>query len=302
MAGVVTNHRTAAFRQSQRGTEESPAVKWLLITVALAFCFVFLLLPLLNVFAQAFAKGWSYYWRALGHPDSWAAIKLTLLVAGISVPLNVIFGLAAAWAVAKFEFPGKAILITVIDLPFSVSPVVAGLMFVVLFGLQGFFGKWLDAHDIKIIFAVPGIVIATVFITFPFVARELIPVMQATGTEQEQAALTLGANGWQTFWHVTLPSVKWGLLYGIMLCNARAMGEFGAVSVVSGHITGQTDTMPLRVEKLYNEYDAPAAFAVASLLALLALFTLAIKTFLEWKQARELERAQTLNAAEPSDE
>jgi sulfate transport system permease protein len=296
MPGIVTNHRSAGFRQSQRGTEESPVVKWLLIALALAFSFVFLLLPLLNVFAQAFAKGLGYYWRALSHPDSWDAIRLTLLVSAISVPLNVLFGLAAAWAIAKFEFRGKAILITIIDLPFSVSPVVAGLMFVVLFGLQGFFGQWLDAHDIKIIFAVPGIVLATVFITFPFVARELIPVMQATGTEQEQAALTMGANGWQTFWHVTLPSVKWGLLYGIILCNARAMGEFGAVSVVSGHITGQTDTMPLRVEKLYNEYDAPAAFAIASLLALLALLTLAIKTFLEWRQARELERAQNAHA------
>jgi len=282
----------ASVQQSQRGAEESPLIKWLLILVALAFCFVFLLLPLLNVFAQALAKGWSYYWVSLANPDSWAAIRLTLLVAAISVPLNTAFGLAAAWAIAKFEFRGKSILVTLIDLPFSVSPVVAGLMFVVLFGLQGFFGPWLDARDIKIIFAVPGIVLATVFITFPFVARELIPVMQATGAEQEQAALTLGASGWQTFWHVTLPSVKWGLIYGIILCNARAMGEFGAVSVVSGHITGQTDTMPLRVEKLYNEYNAPAAFAVASLLALLALLTLVIKTVLEWKQAREYERAQ----------
>jgi sulfate transport system permease protein len=257
------------------------------------------LLPLINVFAQAFAKGWRYYLGALVNPDSMAAIRLTLLVAVISVPLNVLFGLAAAWAIAKFEFRGKSLLITLIDLPFSVSPVVAGLMFVVLFGLQGFFGKWLDAHEIKIIFAVPGIVLATVFITFPFVARELIPVMQATGSEQEQAAITLGANGWQTFWHVTLPSVKWGLIYGIILCNARAMGEFGAVSVVSGHITGQTDTMPLRVEKLYNEYDAPGAFAVASLLALLALLTLGIKTFMEWKQAREYARAQETDGAAP---
>jgi sulfate transport system permease protein len=284
--------RAAGERKSQRGTEESPLVKWILITVALAFCLVFLLLPLVNVFAQALAKGWSYYWNSLVEPGSWAAIRLTLIVAGISVPLNVVFGMAAAWAIAKFEFKGKSILITLIDLPFSVSPVVAGLMFVVLFGLQGFFGKWLDEHDIKIIFAVPGIVLATVFITFPFVARELIPVMQAVGTEQEQAALTLGANAWQTFWHVTLPSVKWGLIYGIILCNARAMGEFGAVSVVSGHIAGQTETMPLRVEKLYNEYNAPAAFAVASLLALLALLTLGIKTLLEWRQAKEYEKAQ----------
>jgi sulfate transport system permease protein len=298
MAGIVTNLASSATKKSQRGTEESPIVKWLLISLALAFCLVFLLLPLVNVFAQAFAKGWSFYWQSLSHPDAWAAIRLTLIVAAISVPLNVLFGLAAAWSIAKFRFRGKSFLITLIDLPFSVSPVVAGLMFVVLFGLQGFFGGWLDSHNIRIIFAVPGIVLATVFITFPFVARELIPVMQATGTEQEQAALTLGANGWQTFWHVTLPSVKWGLVYGIILCNARAMGEFGAVSVVSGHITGQTDTMPLRVEKLYNEYNAPAAFAVASLLALLALLTLGIKTLLEWRQAREYERAQTTLAVQ----
>src|SRR2546423_2232610 len=289
---TTTKTRAASVTQSQRSTEESPFVKWTLIAVALAFCFVFLLLPLVNVFAQALAKGWSYYWNSLTHPESWAAIRLTLLVSAISVPLNVLFGLAAAWAIAKFEFRGKSLLITLIDLPFSVSPVVAGLMFVVLFGLQGFFGKWLDAHDIKIIFAVPGIILATVFITFPFVARELIPVMQATGTEQEHAALTLGANGWQTFWHVTLPSVKWGLIYGIILCNARAMGEFGAVSVVSGHIAGRTNTMPFQVEKLYNEYNAPAAFALASLLAMLALLTLGVKSALEWKQARAFERAQ----------
>jgi sulfate transport system permease protein len=299
MAGIITqNHTTASRAQSQRGTEESPFIKWLLILIALAFCLVFLLLPLVNVFAQALAKGVGYYWQSLTDPDSWAAMRLTLLVAAISVPLNVLFGLAAAWAIAKFDFRGKSFLITLIDLPFSVSPVVAGLMFVVLFGLQGFFGPWLHAHDIQIIFAVPGIVLATTFVTFPFVARELIPVMQATGTEQEQAALTLGANGWQTFWHVTLPSVKWGLLYGIILCNARAMGEYGAVSVVSGGFEGQT-TMPLQVEKLYKEYNSAAAFAVASLLAILALFTLAIKTFLEWKQARAYERAQ-LATEEPS--
>jgi len=292
MTEIITNHRSAAQQKSQRGTEEPPFIKWTLIAIALAFCVVFLVLPLANVFVQALAKGWDFYWASLTHQDSWAAIRLTLIVAAITVPLNVLFGLAAAWAIAKFKFRGKSILITLIDLPFSVSPVVAGLMFVVLFGLQGFFGQWLDAHNIKIIFAIPGIVLATIFITFPFVARELIPVMQATGTEQEQAALTLGANGWQMFWHVTLPSVKWGLIYGIILCNARAMGEFGAVSVVSGHITGQTDTMPLRVEKLYNEYNTAAAFAVASLLALLALFTLGIKTFLEWKQARDFRKAQ----------
>jgi sulfate transport system permease protein len=292
MAGVVTNHSSGSLKKSQRGTEESLFIKWTLIAVALGFCSIFLLLPLINVFAQALAKGWSFYWQSLAHPDSWAAIRLTLIVTGITVPLNVLFGLGAAWAIAKFRFPGKSILITMIDLPFSVSPVVAGLMFVVLFGLQGFFGPWLDDHNIKIIFAVPGIVLATVFTTFPFVARELIPVMQATGTEQEQAALTLGANGWQTFWHVTLPSVKWGLLYGIILCSARAMGEFGAVSVVSGHITGETDTMPLRVEKLYHEYNSAAAFAIASLLALLALLTLGVKTLLEMKQARDYQKAE----------
>jgi sulfate transport system permease protein len=297
MPGNSKSARAKAVQQSQRGTEEPPFIKWILILIALVFCFVFLLLPLVNVFAQAFSKGISYYWESLTNADAWSAIRLTLIVAAISVPMNVGFGLAAAWAIAKFEFRGKSLLITLIDLPFSVSPVVAGLMFVVLFGLQGFFGPWLDAHDIKIIFAVRGIVLATVFITFPFVARELIPVMQATGTDQEQAALTLGANGLQTFWHVTLPSVKWGLLYGIILCNARAMGEFGAVSVVSGHITGLTETMPLRVEKLYNEYNAAAAFAVASLLALLALLTLGIKTWLEWQQAREFAKAQS--AREP---
>jgi sulfate transport system permease protein len=292
MSGTATRSTRAANGLAHRGLEESPVVKWILVSVALLFSLVFLLLPLVNVFAQAFSRGWTYYLDALRQPDSWAAIRLTLLVAAISVPLNVIFGLAAAWCIAKFDFRGKSLLITLIDLPFSVSPVVAGLMFVVLFGLQGFFGNWLDAHNIRIIFAIPGIVLVTVFVTFPFVARELIPVTQATGTEQEQAALMLGANGWQTFWHVTLPSVKWGLIYGIILCNARAMGEFGAVSVVSGHIAGRTNTMPLHVEKLYNEYNAPAAFAVASLLALLALVTLGVKTLLEWKQAREFKRAQ----------
>src|SRR6267154_4450190 len=287
MGNTETIRRAAGERKSQRGTEESPLVKWTLIAVALAFCLVFLLLPLANVFAQAFAKGWNYYWNSLTEPGSWAAIRLTFIVAGISVPLNVVFCMAAAWAIAKFEFKGKSILITLIDLPFSVSPVVAGLMFVVLFGLQGFFGKWLDEHDVRIIFAVPGIVLATVFVTFPFVARELIPVMQATGTEQEQAALTLGANGLQTFWYVTLPSVKWGLLYGVILCNARAMGEFGAVYVVSGHIAGETDTMPLRVEKLNQEYNNAGSFAVASVLTFLALVTLAIKVVLEHKTRQE---------------
>jgi sulfate transport system permease protein len=292
MAGSLKRKAVVGTQKSQRGSEESPWVKWLLIGVAGLFCGVFLLLPLINVFAQAFAKGLPHYWASLRHPDSLAAMRLTLLVAAISVPLNVVFGLAAAWAIAKFEFKGKALLITLIDLPFSVSPIVAGLIFIVLFGLQGYWGEWLMDRDLRIIFAVPGLALATVFITFPFVARELIPLMQAQGSDQEQAALTLGASGWQTFWHVTLPSVKWGLLYGVILCNARAMGEFGAVSVVSGHITGQTDTLPLRVEKLYHEYQGPAAFAVASLLALLALLTLFLKTYLEWKQHREQAAAQ----------
>ena len=292
MAGIASKR---SMGKSQRGSEESPLAKWILISVALGFVGIFLLLPLINVFYQALAGGIRAYKNALVDPDTLSAIKLTLLVAAISVPLNVIFGIAAAWAIAKFEFPGKPLLITIIDLPFAISPVVAGLMFVVLFGRQGYLGEWLDEKDIKIIFATPGIVLATVFITFPFVARELIPVMQATGTEQEQAALTLGASGWQTFWHVTLPSVKWGLLYGIILCNARAMGEFGAVSVVSGHITGRTDTLPLRVDKLYHGASAAsgtAAFAVASLLAILALLTLCIKSALEWKAERDFARAQ----------
>ncbi|MCU0771505.1 MAG: sulfate ABC transporter permease subunit CysW [Verrucomicrobia bacterium] len=291
MAGYVSKKNQSTI-QSRRGTEESPRAKWLLIGVCGVFLAVFLLLPLANVFAQALVKGLDVYWAALREADSVAAIKLTLLIAGICVPLNTLFGVCAAWAVAKFEFRGKSLLITLIDLPFSVSPVVAGLIYVLMFGLQGYLGPWLDAHDIKIIFAVPGIALATLFVTFPFVARELIPVMQATGREQEEAALTLGASGWTTFWHVTLPSVKWGLLYGVILCNARAMGEFGAVSVVSGHIAGVTNTMPLHVEKLYNEYQGAAAFAVASLLALLALVTLGLKTLLEWKQAREHALAQ----------
>lgn len=282
---------------SRRGSEEAAWVKWLLTGVALVFAIVFLLVPLLNVFAQALAKGWSVYWQALSHPDSLSAVKLTLWVAAITVPLNTVFGVAAAWALGKFNFRGKAMLVTLIDLPFSVSPVVSGLMFVLLFGLRGFLGPWLEEHGLKIIFAVPGMVLATTFVTFPFVARELIPVMQSQGTEQEQAALTLGAGAWRTFWHVTLPSVKWGLLYGIILCNARAMGEFGAVSVVSGHITGETDTMPLRVEKLYHEYNSTAAFAVASLLALLALATLAVKSWLEWKTRRQHDSAQRATAA-----
>lgn len=294
MAGA-TRSRLGTRPPPARGAAESGPARGLLIGLALLFLGTFLLLPLVNVFYQALYKGWDTYLKALAQPDTLSAVKLTLLVATITVPLNTAFGLAAAWAIAKFEFRGKALLITLIDLPFSISPVVAGLSYLLLFGLQGPLGRWLDHHDIRIVFAVPGIVLVTLFVTVPFVARELIPVMQTTGTEQEQAALTLGASGWRTFWQVTLPSVKWGLLYGIILCNARAMGEFGAVSVLSGHISGQTETMPLRVEKLYHEYNATGAFAVASLLAVLALLTLAWKTFLEWKQQRAYalaERAQ----------
>jgi sulfate transport system permease protein len=270
-------------RRVRRATAEPAWVRWLLTTLALLFLVGFLFLPLAVVFANALSKGWDAYLAALSDPNALAAVRLTLLAAGIAVPLNLVFGLAAAWCIAKFEFPGKSLLITLIDLPFSVSPVVSGLIFVLLFGLQGWFGPWLQEHDLKIIFAVPGIVLATLFVTFPFVARELIPLMQAQGTEEEEAAIVLGASGWQTFWHVTLPNVRWGLLYGVILCNARAMGEFGAVSVVSGHIRGLTNTIPLHVEILYNEYNTAAAFAVASLLALLALLTLAAKSFLEWR-------------------
>jgi sulfate transport system permease protein len=281
------------FGTSDRATREMPLVKWLLITIAMLFSVVFLFLPIINVFVQAFAKGFVAYGKALEDPDTLSAIRLTLIVSAITVPLNVVFGIAASWCLAKFQFRGQSLLLTFIDLPFSVSPVVAGLMFVLLFGANGLLGPWLDEHEIKIIFAVPGIVLATIFVTFPFVARELIPIMQTTGSAQEQAAMTLGASSWQTFWHVTLPSIKWGLLYGVILCTARAMGEFGAVSVVSGHITGVTDTVPLRVEKLYHEFDPAAPFAVASLLAFLALITLGIKTFLEWRTEREEHAAQS---------
>jgi sulfate transport system permease protein len=266
-----------------RATTEPTIIRYLLIGAALTFLGVFLCVPLLAVFIQALQKGVAVYVAALSEPEAVAAIRLTLLTAAIAVPLNLIFGVAAAWAIAKFEFAGKSILITLIDVPFAVSPVISGLIFVLLFGLQGWLGPWLSEHDIKIIFAVPGIVLATVFVTFPFVARELIPLMQEQGTEEEQAALVLGANGWQTFFRVTLPNIKWGLLYGVILCNARAMGEFGAVSVVSGHIRGQTNTLPLHVEILYNEYNFAAAFAVASLLALLALGTLVAKSVVEWR-------------------
>ncbi|MFZ3114549.1 MAG: sulfate ABC transporter permease subunit CysW [Syntrophales bacterium] len=262
---------------------ESAPVRWLLTGTVLLFLGFFLLLPLAAVFAQALAKGWAIYRAAIIEPDALAAVRLTLLVAVISVPLNLVFGVAAAWSITKFEFSGKSMLLTLIDLPFSVSPVISGLIYVLLFGLQGRLGPWLSAQDIKIIFAVPGIVLATIFVTFPFVARELIPLMQSQGKEEEEAALVLGADGFTTFFRVTLPNIKWGLLYGVILCNARAMGEFGAVSVVSGHIRGATNTIPLHVEILYNEYNFAAAFAVASLLALLALVTLAAKSIVEWR-------------------
>jgi sulfate transport system permease protein len=261
-----------------------------LIALALTFLAVFLVLPLLTVFAQALAKGAGAYLTAISDPMTWAALKLTLLVAAIAVPVNLVFGVAAAWAVAKFDFRGKSTLITLIDLPFAISPVIAGLIFIIIFGAHGWFGGYLRAHHIRVVFAVPGIVLATVFVTFPFIARELIPVMQAQGRDDEETALSLGATGWQTFWRVTLPNIRWALLYGVLLCNARAMGEFGAVSVVSGHIRGLTNTLPLHVEILYNEYNHVAAFAVASLLALLALLTVAGKSFLEWRQP-ELRRA-----------
>jgi sulfate/thiosulfate transport system permease protein len=266
-----------------RSTTEGRAARTALITTALAFLVVFLLMPLIAVFSEALKQGFGAFAHAVADPDARAAIRLTLLIASISVPLNLAFGLAASWAITKFSFPGKSLLITLIDLPFSVSPVVSGLIFVLLFGAHGVLGPWLAEHDLKIIFAVPGIVLATVFITFPFVARELIPLMMEQGKDDEEAAISLGASGWQTFWHVTLPNIRWGLLYGVLLCNARAMGEFGAVSVVSGHIRGLTNTMPLHVEILYNEYDFVGAFAVASLLACLALVTLVAKSVLEWR-------------------
>jgi sulfate transport system permease protein len=267
-------------------TTDSPVVRRLLIGAALLFLGAFLILPLAIIFTEAFAKGAKLYFSALREPDALAAVRLTLLVAAIAVPANTIFGLAAAWAIARFEFRGKTILTTLIDLPFSVSPVVSGLVYVLLFGAQGWLGPWLKEHHLQVIFAVPGIVLATIFVTFPFVARELIPLLESQGRDHEYAALSLGASGWQTFWRVTLPNAKWGLLYGVILCNARAMGEFGAVSVVSGHIRGQTNTMPLHVEILYNEYNFVGAFAVASMLALLALVSLALKSFVEWRSGR----------------
>jgi sulfate/thiosulfate transport system permease protein len=272
--------------ENRPATSEPRWLRWTIISLSLSFFALFLLLPLIAVFVEAFRKGWGTYVAALADPDALVAIRLTLLAALIAVPLNLVFGIAAAWTIAKFDFRGKQLLTTFIDLPFSVSPVIAGLAFVLVFGAEGWFGPWLSDHGIKILFAIPGIVLATVFITVPFIARELIPLMEAQGRDEEEAALVLGASGFQTFWNVTLPNIKWGLLYGVILCNARAMGEFGAVSVVSGHIRGLTTTMPLHIEILYNEYNFAAAFAVASLLALLALVTLVIKTGVEWQAER----------------
>jgi sulfate transport system permease protein len=290
MSGAVSS----LGRRTCKATDATTEPLWMqmtLISVALIFLALFLVVPLIAVFTEAFSRGVDVYWASITEPDAWHAITLTLLAAAIAVPLNVIFGLAAAWSITKFQFRGKQALITLIDLPFAVSPVVAGLIYVLLFGAQSWFGPWLSDNNIHIIFAVPGIVLATVFVTFPFIARELIPLMEEQGTSYEEASLTLGASGWQTFWRVTLPSIKWGLLYGIILCNARAMGEFGAVSVVSGHIRGQTNTLPLHIEILYNEYQFAAAFAAASLLAGLALITLLVKSLLEWQHTREREKS-----------
>lgn len=273
-------------------TTESGLVRAVLIALSLLVVLPFLVLPLFIVFQQALSGGVATYLQSLQDPEALAAIRLTLLIAAISVPLNLVFGVMAAWALAKFRFPGRSLLLTLIDLPFSISPVVSGLVYVLLYGAYGWFGPWLKAHDIQLIFAVPGIVLATIFVTLPFVARELIPLMEEQGNDYEEAALSLGASGWQTFWRVTLPNVKWGLLYGVLLCNARAMGEFGAVSVVSGHIRGKTDTLPLQVEALYNDFNVPAAFAIASLLALLGLVTLVAKAILEWRYGDELARGR----------
>jgi sulfate transport system permease protein len=292
MAGnVALRQSTTAVRQTSGAITELPLIRWLLITLALGFLGVMLIIPVVAVFVKALEQGLDLYVKAITTPDAMAAIQLTMLTVVIAVPLNTLFGLAAAWGIAKFEFRGRNFLITLIDLPFAVSPVIAGLIFVFLFGKPGILWPWLSAHDIKIIFAVPGIVLATVFVTFPFIARELIPLMQAQGTAEEEAALTLGASGWKTFWHVTLPNIKWGLIYGVILTSARAVGEFGAVSVVSGHIRGLTNTMPLHVEILYNEYQFVAAFAVASLMTLMALITLIIKNVAEWKVQQQNREA-----------
>lgn len=292
MASVAGSRLTRGAVHGKRRTS-NPITRQILVGVALLFLGVFIVMPLGVIFAEAFRKGIVPYFAAFSDPIAWSAVKLTLLAAGIAVPLNVVFGVAAAWSIAKFEFRGRQVLLTLIDLPFSVSPVLSGLIYVLLFGAQGYLGPWLIEHEIRIIFAVPGIVLATIFVTFPFVARELIPLMQQQGKEEEEAALLMGANGLQTFWRVTLPNIKWGLLYGVILCNARAMGEFGAVSVVSGHIRGQTNTIPLHIEILYNEYQTISAFAMASLLAMLALVTLVLKSAVEWRQQR-IEEANAL--------
>ncbi|MET3688321.1 sulfate transport system permease protein [Priestia megaterium] len=284
MAGhVPMQHAKTTVKLNHSSLKEPKVVQWLLTFIALAFLALFLVLPLITIFMTAFQKGWETYLAAITNPDALAAIKLTLIVVLITVPLNAIFGVVAAWLITKFDFKGKNILITLIDLPFAVSPVIAGLVFILLFGAQGLFGEGLFNHDIKIVFAIPGIILATLFVTLPFVAKELIPLMQAQGSAEEEASLTLGASGFKTFFLVTLPNIKWGLLYGIILCNARAIGEFGAVSVVSGHVRGMTNTMPLHIEILYNEYQFAAAFAVASLMSVLAIFTLIVKNIIEWK-------------------
>ncbi len=284
MNAIALNTPTSQYDAQRQALVDPTWVRVLLITISVGFILLFLILPLLIVIVEAFSKGFGPYWAALTLPDTRSAIGLTLITALVTVPLNTVFGIAAAWAITRFEFRGKSLLTTLIDLPFSVSPVISGLIFVLLFGAQGWFGEWLAAHNLKIIFAVPGIILATLFITFPFVARELIPLMQEMGSEEEEAALSLGASGWTTFFKITLPNIKWGLLYGVLLCNARAMGEFGAVSVVSGHIRGLTNTLPLHVEVSYNEYDFVASFASASILAGLAIVTLVLKSLLEWKQ------------------
>ena len=288
MAGTVTRNLSGARPASRRSITEPAPVRWLLIGLSLIFIGLVLILPLVLVFAYAFQQGLVVYFASFTERDAARAINLTLTTAAIAVPLNVLFGVSAAWAITKFQFRGKNLLITLIDLPFAVSPVIAGLIFVVLFGARGIFGPWLIENDIRIIFNTPGIVLATIFVTFPFVARELIPLMQAQGNEEELSAITLGASGWKTFWRVTLPNIKWGLLYGVILCNARAMGEFGAVSVVSGHIRGKTNTMPLHIEILYNDYQFTAAFAVASLLAFLAIITLILKAVIEWRTSKDI--------------
>ncbi|MGD0695883.1 MAG: sulfate ABC transporter permease subunit CysW [Terriglobia bacterium] len=297
MAETLPTQRRAVSNKA-KGRTDPALVRWSLIAIALAFLALFLILPLFAVISNALEKGLSVYWEAITAPDALSAIRLTLLTAAIVIPLNVVFGAAAAWAIARFDFSGKGLLTTLIDIPFSVSPVISGMIFVLLFGLQGLFGKWLAARDLKIVFAVPGIVLATIFVTFPFVARELIPMMQALGTEEEEAAITLGSSGWRMFFRITLPNIKWSLLYGVILCNARAMGEFGAVSVVSGHIRGLTNTMPLHIEILYNDYQFVPAFAVASLLALLAIVTLIAKSLVEWKFERQLAEADQLGSTE----